>query len=174
MPTSSGRETVRSSRPSSARSRILPQSKADVEAALAAVRRRTEKLRLQSPENADFETLRPTSAERRQLSSRESVTSSNGVPLDHSTLQSVTDYIGKLNSNHTRGGAIEEAAKTQKNIPTYDDDSSDDSSDDDYGVSGVNLQDISAMIDKVQQKNIIQKNVSTNIHPKTPKPQNPM
>lgn len=137
-----------SSRPSSARSRILPNSTADVEAALAAVRLRTAKLKLQSAEN-DFENIRPSSVEkrqRRQPSHRGGGTKPREGVLDASTLQSVSDYIGKLNSEHTGGTVV---TKTQ-NIETYDD--SDDSSDDSYGVTGVNLQDISAMIDRVHQK----------------------
>lgn len=127
------------------RSRILPKSKADVEAALAAVRQRTAKLNLQSPEKS-FEQLSSTITEQRQQpSSRRATTTANSNNSLHpSTLHSVSTYIGNLNSEHTNR-IIE-----QPKVPTYYD--SDDDSDDSYGVSGVNLESVSAMIDKMHQQ----------------------
>ena len=135
--------TTASSRTS--RSRILPKSKADVEAALAAVRQRTAKLNLQSPEKS-FERLSSTITEQRQQpsSDRATTASISNNSLHPSTLHSVSSYIGNLNSEYAKK-IIE-----QPEIQTYYD--SDDDSDDSYGVSGVNLESVSAMIDRVQQQ----------------------
>jgi hypothetical protein len=176
------------------RNRILPKSKADVEAALAAVRARTAKLKLLSPERTSSGTMgkatseltskadswsRPspmpvpvptsapvpvpisapspapvkartttkTSTERRQPPPEtRNDSSTKSATLDPSTLQSVSEFIGKLNSKHTLAKAKRKAPIPQP-IPNYDS-----SSDESYGVSKANLDNINAMFDKVQNK----------------------
>ncbi len=136
--------------------RILADS-ADVEAALAAVRARTEKLKLESPEG-DMKRLYATNnkdsgatrsqSEKRQPSSHQQRTSKHKHDvLDQATLDSVSKYIGVLNNSSYQ---VPTTVNKQKAIK--DDDSFSSCSDESNGGNNVHLQDISAMIDKVQKQ----------------------
>jgi hypothetical protein len=151
---------------SSRRGRILPQSKADVEAALAAVRARTAKLKLQSPEgqqyndeitkvnprfNAAVPSTSLSSNERRQTSENARRSDNSKDKLDRSTLESVTKYISQLN-----GQGVPSDTKKATYVPTNDPDddnsSSSSSANSSYNANDIKLQNISAMIEKIQNK----------------------
>mmetsp|Transcript_22839 Transcript_22839/g.28020 ORF Transcript_22839/g.28020 Transcript_22839/m.28020 type:complete len:926 (+) Transcript_22839:115-2892(+) len=150
------------------RSRILPSSTADVQAALAAVRARTAKLKLQSPENVKIVEQKRASkprnskteqrgpvAEPRKTSNNQNRNVTKSKELDPDTLNSVSQFLRGVNKSTTLDPNQQQNhyLSVKTDINKCDSDSDDDSFDLPPGMNVEHLQNIDQMINKVQAGN---------------------